>query len=195
MDDDRVLVDAARRGDERAVDELLRHHYRGLYGLCRRFARNDADAQDLAQDAVIAILRGLPGFDGRSSFKTWAFRVTTNTCLMDARRRSRRPALAPEDAQSTEPVSPSPLPDDVAATRLDVDAVLASLSDEHRAAVVLRDVVGLEYAEIAEVLDVPVGTVRSRIARGRAAVARQLRDAEHDEQGNQNGLDGIEGER
>jgi RNA polymerase sigma-70 factor (ECF subfamily) len=116
-------------------------------------------------------VRGLPRYDGRATFGTWAYRVATNACLDELRRRNRRPAPGldhlPEPAIDHDP-------GDVAAAAVDVDAALATLTPEFRAAVVLRDLCALDYAEIAEVLDVPVGTVRSRIARGRAAVATHL---------------------
>jgi RNA polymerase sigma-70 factor (ECF subfamily) len=132
---------------------------------------NDADALDATQEALLAVVRGLPRFDGRSSFSTWSYRVATNACLDELRRRRRRPI--PVDELTMPPGGP----DDVAGEvtdRLALDGALASLPVEFRAAVVLRDVCALDYAEIAEVLGVPPGTVRSRIARGRAAVAAHL---------------------
>jgi RNA polymerase sigma-70 factor, ECF subfamily len=132
---------------------------------------NDADGADATQEALIAIVRGLPRFDGRAAFSTWAYRVATNATLDELRRRSRRPL--PGLDESLPVAAPGDVADAVSA-RLDVDAALATLSPEFRAAVVLRDLCALDYAEIAEVLDVPVGTVRSRIARGRAAVAAAL---------------------
>jgi RNA polymerase sigma-70 factor (ECF subfamily) len=132
---------------------------------------NDADASDATQEALLALVRGLPRFDGRSSFVTWSYRVATNACLDELRRRRRRPL--PVDELIT-PVSSS---NDVAGgvtDRLTVDGALAALPPEFRAAVVLRDVCALDYAEIGEVLGIPAGTVRSRIARGRAAVAAQI---------------------
>jgi RNA polymerase sigma-70 factor, ECF subfamily len=132
---------------------------------------NDADASDATQEALLALVRGLPRFDGRSSFVTWSYRVATNACLDELRRRKRRPL--PVD----ELIAPAVGTHDIAGSvtdRLTVDAALATLPPEFRAAVVLRDVCALDYAEIGEVLGVPAGTVRSRIARGRAAVAAQL---------------------
>jgi RNA polymerase sigma-70 factor (ECF subfamily) len=143
---------------------------------------NDADALDATQEALLALVRGLPRFDGRSSFATWSYRVATNTCLDELRRRRRRPV--PLDELS----ATAPGPEDLAggvADRLSIDEALATLPAEFRAAVVLRDVCALDYAEIAEVLGVPPGTVRSRIARGRAAVAAHLagnRDTPDDRQ-------------
>jgi len=178
-------VEAARAGDRDALDILLRRHYDRLYALCRRVTGNDADGQDACQEALIAIVRGLGGFDGRSAFATWAYRVATNACLDELRRRRRRPEpVAPEEPASLSPGTTGPAgpaagpagPDaaDSVATRVDLDVALATLAPEFRAAVVLRDLCGLSYDDIADVVGVPPGTVRSRISRGRAALAPLL---------------------
>ncbi len=156
---------------------LLRRHYERIYALCRRLAGNPDDALDATQEALIAISRGLHRFDDRSTFGTWAYRVATNACLDELRRRRRRPESASDDEGAIEPAPAAGPADDVGegvASRLDVDAALATLTDEFRAPVVLRDLCGLDYAEIARVLDLRPGTVRSRIARGRAALAERL---------------------
>ena len=169
IDDDLRLVNAARAGDADALDRLLRNHYDRLYALCRRLTGDESDALDACQEALIAIARRLDRFDGRAAFATWAYRVTTNACFDELRRRRRRPLAAmPDDA---------PAPGDIgetAAIRLDVDAALARLPTDYRAAVVLRDLCELTYEEIAETLDIPLGTVRSRIARGRTQLASLL---------------------
>ena len=85
------LVAAARRGDRRALDTLLRRHFDRVHALARRIMTNDADADDATQDALIAAVRGLSRFDGRSAFSTWLYRITTNACLDELRRRGRRP--------------------------------------------------------------------------------------------------------
>lgn len=126
------------------------------------------DALDATQEALIAVARGLLGFDGTARFTTWLYRVATNAALDEIRRRRRRPVPAeprPGGEGSGDPTGPVD-------ARLDIDAALATLPPEYRAAVVLRDLCDLDYAEIAAVLDVPLGTVRSRIARGREALAR-----------------------
>ncbi len=162
---------------------MLRLHQDRIHAVCRRITGNDADALDATQEAMMAVVRGLPRFDGRSRFSTWVYRVTTNACLDELRRRKRRPVVGLPDrerseAQGLEPVGAASHPGakvaDEVADRLDVDAALATLAPEFRAAVVLRDLCALDYAEIAEVLDIPAGTVRSRIARGRAALADRL---------------------
>lgn len=162
---------------------------------------DDTDAQDALQDALVAIARGIRRFDGRSSFSTWSYRVATNACLDELRRRRRRPVPSAlgggtsADGGSAggglDPLERVGTPGGpvlaggragVAADggigavdgRLDVDAALARVPDPFRAAVVLRDLCDLDYAEIARVLDIPVGTVRSRIARGRALLSGLL---------------------
>jgi RNA polymerase sigma-70 factor (ECF subfamily) len=151
-----------------------------VHRICRRIAGNEADALDATQEALLAVVRGLPRFDFRSAFSTWCYRVATNACLDELRRRRRRP-IPDDDATSSAPAAGDGTPalDDTVGTRLDLDAALATLPEEFRAAVVLRDQLGLDYAEIAAVLDVPPGTVRSRIARGRAALARRLGGNQH----------------
>jgi RNA polymerase sigma-70 factor (ECF subfamily) len=133
---------------------------------------NDADTDDATQEALLAICRGIGRFDGRSSFGTWIYRVTTNACLDELRRKSRRPIAMDADTMPAKTV-PDGFAGDIA-DRLEIDAALAQLSPEFRAAVVLRDLCQLDYDEIAEVLAIPPGTVRSRIARGPGA-ARSLR--------------------
>lgn len=156
--------------------------------MCRRLAGNDADALDATQEALIAIVRGLPRFDGRSAFTTWAHRVATNACLDELRRRGRRPVpgFDAEIAEATGTVhDDAPGLATTASDRMDIDAALRQLPEEFRAPVVLRDQLGMDYAEIAEVLEIPPGTVRSRIARGRAALAAALGGSDTPAAGNQ----------
>ncbi len=174
--DDDELVAAAQAGDQRALDALLRRHYDRLHAVCRRIAGATRDADDATQEAMIGIVRGLPRFDRRARFSTWAYRIATNAALDELRRRKRRPTLhtVTDDSRLAEPVDPAADAHVGAVVeRMSIDAALDSLPEDFRAAVVLRDVADLDYAEIAEALDVPVGTVKSRIARGR----RQLADA------------------
>lgn len=175
--DEAELVRAAQGGDRRALDRLLREQQPRIYAVCRRIAGNDADALDATQDAMIAVVKGLPRFDGRSRFSTWAYRVATNSCLDELRRRRRRPVVGlPEyDGVPVEIVDDrGPSVGDQVSDRLLVDDALADLPEDFRAAVVLRDLCQLDYAEIAEVLGIPAGTVRSRIARGRAHLAEKI---------------------
>lgn len=168
--DDADLVDAARRGDRTALERLLQLHFDRVRALCRRVMANDADTDDATQEALMAICRGITRFDGRSSFSTWIYRVSTNACLDELRRKGRRP-IAMADEVMPAMTEPDRFADDVA-DRLEIDGALAQLSPDFRAAVVLRDLCQLDYEEIADVLAIPPGTVRSRIARGRAHLAR-----------------------
>jgi RNA polymerase sigma-70 factor (ECF subfamily) len=174
-------VQLAQGGDREALELLLRRHYDRVFAVCRRITGNDADAADAAQNTLVALTRGLPRFDDRSRFSTWSYRVAVNCSIDELRRRARRPTLSWDDLDRAPgegagaPMAAAPAGDpELAATRLDVDAALRRLPPEFRAAVVLRDMCGLDYAEIAEVLQLPAGTVRSRIARGRSALARLL---------------------
>ncbi len=132
-------------------------------------------------------MRSLPRFDGRSSFGTWAYRIATNAALDELRKRKRRPALRVAPGDDADPATHEPA-DSMAERRISsvedrlaLDEAFDTLPDEFRSAVVLRDVADLDYAEIAEVLDVPVGTVKSRIARGRRLLADHLHLAERPE--------------
>jgi RNA polymerase sigma-70 factor (ECF subfamily) len=174
---DEVLAHAAGTGDRRALELLLARHFDRVHAICRRVTGPGEDALDATQEALIAVTRGIHRYDGRSAFTTWLFRVATNAALDEVRRRSRRPVPSEADPDWSGPAvaigGPGSVESAVTA-RLDVDAALATLPAEFRAAVVLRDLCDLDYAEIAETLGVPIGTVRSRIARGRAALADRL---------------------
>ena len=172
-------MSAAQGGDRSALEALLRRHHDRVLSVCRRLAGNEADALDATQEALIAIARGIRRFDGRAAFTTWSYRVATNACLDELRRRRRRPEPGlPGDDTGPEPVGAwaagADPGVDAVPDRLAVDDALRQLPEEFRAAVVLRDLCDLDYAEIAEVLDIPPGTVRSRIARGRSHLARLL---------------------
>ena len=157
---------------------MLERHYDRLQRLCRRMCGNDADGDDATQEALVAVVRGLASYDGRAAFATWAHRVTVNACLDELRRRGRRPRPCDDPDLTADlgalHVAGAPDPGEMVALRLDLDAALARLAPEIRAAVVLRDVSGHDYAAIAAILGIPVGTVRSRISRGRARLGDLL---------------------
>jgi RNA polymerase sigma-70 factor (ECF subfamily) len=188
--EDGELVDAARRGDRAALEVLLRRHHDRILVLCRRMCRDRGDADDAAQEALVAIVRGLARFDGNSSFSTWSYRVTTNACLDQLRRRGRRPVPSdPTDTHenlaggSARPGAPDPADAAVSAEqRGSLQRALDQLPDEFRLPVVLRDVADLDYVEIGERLGLPPGTVRSRIARGRAKLAAMLELVDPDDE-------------
>jgi RNA polymerase sigma-70 factor (ECF subfamily) len=168
---DLELATAAADGDRAALDQLLRRHVDRIFAICRRVLGNTEDAHDATQEALIAVTRGINRFDGRSQFTTWLYRVATNAALDEARRRGRRPVPV---AQIVERPDQGRGLADAVTDRIVVERALALVAPEFRAAIALRDLLGMDYAEIAKVLRIPAGTVRSRIARGRAAMAQQL---------------------
>jgi RNA polymerase sigma-70 factor (ECF subfamily) len=185
--DDADLVVAAQRGDRDALDRLLRRHFDRIHAVCRRIAGSTRDADDAAQEALIRIVRAIDRFDGRASFATWSYRIATNAALDELRKRSRRPQLHVVGDDSERGV-PEPA-DDVAQRRVEgvvdrlaIDAALAELPEEFRVPVVMRDLGDLDYAEIAEALSVPLGTVKSRIARGRRMLLERLGNREPGEE-------------
>jgi RNA polymerase sigma-70 factor (ECF subfamily) len=177
---DRELVAAAQRGDAAAMDQLLRRHYDRVHAVCRRIAGGTRDADDAAQEAMIRVVRNIDRFDGRAAFGTWVYRIATNTALDELRKRKRRPQLHIVDDDDDRRAVGEPVDKfadrhiDGVADRITIDEALADLPEEFKAAVVMRDVGDLDYAEIATALDLPIGTVKSRIARGRRLLVAKL---------------------
>lgn len=157
-------------------EEIARSYGRFLYTVAYRLTGNDDDAQDLVQDVLLRVRKGLETYRP-GSMEGWLSRITTNAFLDAARRRQRRPVdRLPEEPDRVTPPSPAADTDlDARVLPDDVQAALRRLPSEYRSAVVLSDVVGLTYQEISEALDVPVGTVRSRLHRGRAMLRKALR--------------------
>ena len=169
---DRELVQRAVDGDRFAFALLVRRHERRVYNLAYRMLGREEDARDATQDAFLQAMRKLASFRGDAAFSTWMHRVTVNACYDILRRRKREPQHElPEDLDS------GPRHADHAETTalsIDVQRALREVPFEFRAPLVLHDVQDLPYDEIAKVLGVPVGTVKSRIHRGRVALAAAL---------------------
>jgi RNA polymerase sigma-70 factor (ECF subfamily) len=173
------LIKRAQAGDVRAFETLVESHLARLRRFARSFAKSDADADDLAQDALIKVYRSLRGYRFESSFSTWLYRVTKNCCV-DAQRsaatRERMLAAVSEGAgHATESVAPAP---DVVLLRAEerarLWAAIAGISVEFRTVLVLSDVEGLSIGEVATIENLPEGTVKSRLHRGRTQLARLL---------------------
>jgi RNA polymerase sigma factor (sigma-70 family) len=161
-------------GEVPTWEAVARTHGRFLYNVAYRLTGNDDDAYDLVQEALLRVRKGLETYQP-GSMEAWLSRIVTNVFLDEVRRRRRRPVEAlPEDPERLLPSSPGA---DEATDRLpdDVQVALRRLPEDFRTAVVLCDVVGLSYEEIADALAVPVGTVRSRIHRGRRLLRAALR--------------------
>ena len=180
---DQPLVSRCLDGDEAAWEELVRQHTRQVYGLCFRFTNSAQEAQDLTQEVFLRVFKTIKSFrSAEGSFHTWLARVTRNL-LIDHYRRTRQERVTDsiEDQlpmlQETG-VAAAARPDQALAGREAgeiLQATLQKLSPDLREAVILRDLQEMEYREIAEVLAIPEGTVKSRINRGRAELARLLR--------------------
>ena len=183
LDPDSSLVSRCLRGDEPAWEELVRTHTRKVYALCYRFTGSNQESQDLTQEVFLRVFRTLRSFrSDEGSFGTWLARVTRNL-LIDHYRRTRQERVTDsieEQLPMLEEVGASAAmrPDNAIAGREAseiLQATLQKLSPDLREAVILRDLQEMEYREIAEVLGIPEGTVKSRINRGRTELARLLR--------------------
>jgi RNA polymerase sigma-70 factor (ECF subfamily) len=172
MDPDRRLVDAAAAGSRDAFDELVRRYQGPIVNLARALTAGSADAEDLAQEVFVRAWRSLRGFRGESTFRTWLHRVALNVIqthhgrLARFRRLFQPTADAPDENAHERATGSDDVETDVI-RRDTIDRALATLPAELRAAVTLRDIQGMDYREIADVLGVPIGTVESRIFRGR----------------------------
>ena len=183
QEEDQQLVERVQRGDKRAFDLLVLKYQHKILGLVVRFVHDSHEAQDVAQEAFIKAYRALPNFRGESAFYTWLYRIAINTAKNQLASRSRRPRevdASIEDAEYFEGEhalkdidTPESLllRDEIEAT---VNQSIRQLPEDLRMALTLREFDGLSYEDIAEVMQCPVGTVRSRIFRAREAVDKAL---------------------
>ena len=172
------LIKKAKKGDSAAFSALMEQHFAMIYNLALRMSGNPDDASDLTQEAMIKLFKNIGAFEGKSKFSTWVYRVAANTCLDELRKIKRKKTVSLDAEYETEDGSvgyeaedTAPTPD-VSAERSELKNIVAKavsrLGEEYRTAVILRDINGLSYTEIAEVIGCSVGTVKSRISRGRA---------------------------
>jgi RNA polymerase sigma-70 factor (ECF subfamily) len=173
------LLDRARRGDLAAFNSLVEEHQGIVYNVCLRMLGSPAAAEDAAQDAFISAWRNLASLRG-DQFRAWLLRIAANACRDELRRRSRRPAASLETALEEgmpDPADPDPSPEaSVLSSELrgGIQAALLELPDDQRLAVILCDLQGLEYDEIARATGANIGTVKSRLSRGRARLRALL---------------------
>jgi len=175
---DEQLVRRYLDGDRDAFTTLVERHEARLYNVCLRILGSPEDAHDATQDAFLTVLRKLDQFRGDAAFTTWMHRVAVNACYDLLRKRKRQPMLrmvTDDEADRTDDLGP-PVSDpaDAVAGEIDVVRALAHVAEDFRVVLVLADVEDLPYDEIARVLGVPIGTVKSRVHRGRIALARAL---------------------
>ena len=165
-DTEAQLVESARLGNVAAFSELVRRHDEAARSLAYRMVRSTTLMDDVLQDAYIKAFQGVRRFRGDSSFGTWLYRIVYNVCVDRLRQESREAPIAP--------VTGAARFEEAVVLRMDLATSLAQLPVKQRAALVLIDGLGLDYAEAAAVMKVPVGTIRSRLSRGRRALAAMM---------------------
>ncbi|MFQ5660564.1 MAG: RNA polymerase sigma factor RpoE [Gammaproteobacteria bacterium] len=181
---DKQLVIRVQRGEKAAFDTLVLKYQSRIINLVSRFVRNQSDALDVTQEAFLKAYRALPNFRGDSAFYTWLYRISVNTAKNYLAVQSRRATELDQDFSEIEQIDGNDalkehatpehmlLKDEIQAT---VITAIESLPDDLRMAITLREIEGLSYDEIATVMECPIGTVRSRIFRGREAIDKQLK--------------------
>lgn len=171
---DEELLAAHLQGDRTAFGALMARHERRIYGLCFRMLGNREDAEDATQEAFIGALRRAGSFRGEAAFSTWLYRVAVNAATDLARRRGRSRTVPLETEEAHRDVAAGGDPSGAVATSLTVQAALRAVPEDFRIALILCDLYGFGHAQAAEILGVPIGTVKSRVFRGRLALGTQL---------------------
>src|SRR5437868_8523011 len=188
--DDTSLVRDARRGDAQAFRSLVERYQRRVYQLALGMVKDPDEAMDITQETFVRVHRYLPSFKGDSSFFTWTYRIATNLCLDAARRRGRSERVEMDESDAEieahmDPPSAALAGPQRAALNAElkakIDDALASLSENHRAILLLREVEGLSYEELAQALGIRKGTVMSRLFHARLKMQRKLREYLGDE--------------
>ena len=185
-DEERRLVEVARHGDVESFNALVRLYEGRIYNLCHRMLGDADSAADAAQDAFLSAFRNLRSFRG-GSFRSWMLRIATNTCYDALRARKRRPSVSldidadDEDSAPLQIADDAESPTDFALRRELATAIqqgLGELPDEQRVILILSDIEGLAYEEIAQITNTNIGTVKSRLSRGRARLRDVLKAGE-----------------
>jgi RNA polymerase sigma-70 factor (ECF subfamily) len=173
---DEDLVRRYLSGDAGAFGTLVERHERRTYNLALRMTGREEDARDATQDAFLTALRKLSSFRGEAAFTTWMHRVTVNACFDLLRKRQRAPLLDRGQDERERGPEPPPSPDHATSSDLSIDVqrALLQVPEDFRTVMILHDVQDLPYEQVAAIVGVPVGTVKSRLHRGRVALARAM---------------------
>ena len=177
--DERELIARLQKRDEAAFEELIRQYEKKVYTLCFRMCGNSEDAEEAAQDAFLALWRGIDRFRQESSLSTWIYRLATNACIDTLRRRKKQSGSVSLDDEElfVDAVDTSPQPQETVEHREALKLLqegLSALPEEYRKVLILREIEGLSYTEIAESASIELGTVKSRISRGRSLLRNFL---------------------
>lgn len=176
-DNPNFLIDLAKKGDIIAFEKLIEDHQKKVYNIALRFMGNSEDASEIAQEAFIRVYRSLKNFKGKSSFSTWLYRIVVNICMDEMRKRKKQNIVYIDEIVQTEKgeyrheiesMENSPQQQvEINETRNEIYNAIKSLSDEHKAVIILKDIQGFSYEEIAAIMKCPEGTVKSRLNRAR----------------------------
>jgi len=178
------LVERCRAGDMEAYSALVRRHQDRVLNVIYRFVSDYEDARDIAQEVFIKAYRGLSSFEGKAQFGTWVYRIAVNAAISHARKKSRRKPALSLSAEDDEGHNPGDPPDtseepsrvlDAKERRALIERAIDSLDPDHRAVVVLKDIEGYDYEEIADMIGCPKGTVKSRLHRARMELREKLK--------------------
>lgn len=182
--DEKRLVNKAKNGNIAAFEELITAHEVKIYNIAYRMFHNEEDAKDLSQEIFIKVFENIGKFKGNSSFSTWLYRIATNTCIDELRRRKGKETYSidaevetDEGNMKREYSDLKPNPEEMAINKevsIQIQNAMDHLSEEHKTAIILRDLQGLEYNEISEILECSLGTVKSRISRARRQLIELL---------------------
>ena len=176
---ERELIARLQKRDEAAFEELIRQYEKKVYTLCFRMCGNSEDAEEAAQDAFLALWRGIDRFRQESSLSTWIYRLATNACIDTLRRRKKQSGSVSLDDEElfVDAVDTSPQPQETVEhreTQKLLQEGLSALPEEYRKVLILREIEGLSYTEIAESASIKLGTVKSRISRGQSLLRNFL---------------------
>ncbi len=183
-ENEKHLLESAKKGDIEAFEKLIEAHEKKVFNIALRMMGNYEDAMDMAQEAFIRVFKSIGSFKEQSSLSTWIYRIVTNICLDELRKRKNRKVLSIDDNIKSDDgeikrniVSDDLTPDEKVERdeiKRMINNAINELSDEHRTAIVLRDIQGFSYKEISEIVNCPEGTVKSRISRARQALKEIL---------------------
>lgn len=187
--DEVKLVHKAKKGSIAAFEELILEYETKIYNIAYRMLHNEEDAKDLSQEIFVKVFENIHKFKGDSKFSTWLYRIATNTCIDELRRRKGKEVYSiDEEVQTEEGVltkeytDTKPSPEDVVVNKevsYQIKLAINNLSEEHRTAIILRDLQGFGYNEISQILECSLGTVKSRISRARTQLKELLIKEEH----------------